>query len=113
MNRTHISTVPTPDLRGPILIGIGLTTVLAAQIWTTIPLASAMAVIGLGATFTLRERQQHELVLQFNLLVYAAIVSFTIGAQFYPRANFVTLLDAAAAFVILLFTLTTKASGRR
>ncbi len=113
MNHTQISTDSTPDLRGPILIGIGIATVLAAQAWTTNPLASAMAVIGLGATFTLRERQQHELVVQFNLLIYAGIVSFTIGAQFYPRANFVTLLDAASAIAILLFASTTKASGRR
>jgi hypothetical protein len=101
MASTQFSTDSTPDLRGPILIGIGLATVLAAQLCATIPLASALAVIGLGATFTLFARQQHELVIQFNLLIYAAIVSFTIGSQFYPGANFVVLIDAAAALVIL------------
>ncbi|MDZ4658184.1 MAG: hypothetical protein SH868_11460 [Bythopirellula sp.] len=113
MHHTDNPTLVKPDLRGPILIGIGLTTVLAAQAWATIPLAAAMAVIGLGATFTLRKRQQHELVIQFNLLIYAAIVSFTIGAQFHAHANFVTLSDAASAIAILLFATTSMASGQR
>lgn len=113
MSRARISTVVAPDHRGTICIGVGLAVVLAAQIWSAIPLATAIAVIGLGATLTLAERRQRQLLLHLNLLIYTALVSLAIAAQLHARVNVATLCDAASAVALLLFALKSTIIPRR
>ncbi len=70
--------------RGPVLIGIGLTVILAAQIWPLVPIAAALALIGWGATLSLLENlnvYRREYLAVLNLVVYVLLVGLAIGAQ--------------------------------
>lgn len=94
------------EKRGPLLIGLGLILVLAAQIVPGIPLATGIALIGLGATHTLIERRQHEMVLVANLCVYLSLAILAIGAQFHAALNALSAIDAVLAAAILTRALT-------
>ena len=91
---------------GPTLIGLGLIVVLAAQMVPGIPLASGIAIIGLGATHTLMERRQHEMVLVANLCVYLSLAILAIGAQFHAPLSALSIIDAFLAAAILTRALT-------
>jgi hypothetical protein len=94
----HLSVAAAPS--GPLFIGIGLAVVLAAQLWPAVPIAAAIALIGLGATLTLADCRQHGLVLMLNFAIYAALVGLAIAAQWNLRNDAITLIDAIVAFVI-------------
>lgn len=82
---------------GQLAIGVGLAVVLAAQLWSGIPLAAAIALIGFGATLTLIEQRQHSLLLALNLALYGLIALLAIGAQFDIHLSILTSLDAVLA----------------
>ena len=90
--------------RGPLLIGLGLVIVLAAQFGSGVPIAGAIALIACGATCVLLagtvRHQRWRLV--GNLLVYAALVGLAMGAQLQLRSDALHLLDAAVAGALLL-----------
>jgi hypothetical protein len=89
------------DNRGPLLIGVGLAIVLAAPLWPAIPLAAAIALIGLGATLTLKQSRHHnELLLALNFAIYASITAVAIAAQMDLRTNLLTQCDAILAIIL-------------
>lgn len=92
----------TATHHGPLLIGLGLILVLAAQVIPGIPIATGVALIGLGATHTLVERRQHELALLANLFVYFSLAILAIGAQFHAYLGTLSVVDALLAIAILL-----------
>jgi hypothetical protein len=98
MIRTNTTTATH---HGPTLLGIGLTVVLAAQLFAGIPIAAAIALIGWGSMLALRERGMHELVLILNFTMYAAVVTLDIAAQFNLRYDVMALADAILALVVL------------
>lgn len=81
---------------GPSLIGIGLAVVLAAQAFPVIPIAAAIAFIGLGATQALSLRHQRELLLM-NALIYIPLVLLAVTAQWDARLDLLTIIDAIVA----------------
>jgi hypothetical protein len=91
----------TATHHGPTFIGIGLAVVLATQLISGIPIAAAIALIGMGSMLTLRERGMHELVLILNFAMYAGIVALAIAGQLNLRYEVVTLADAILALVVL------------
>lgn len=91
----------TTDNRGPLLIGSGLAIVLAAQLWPAIPLAAAIALIGLGATLTLK-RHHNELLLALNFAIYASLVALAITAQMDLHNNLLTQCDAILAIILIV-----------
>jgi hypothetical protein len=96
---------------GPTLVGVGLAVVLASQLFAGIPIAAAMALIGLGSMLTLRERHMHELVLVLNFAMYAGIVALAIAAQLNLHYDAVTLCDAILALAILHKAATAGGAG--
>lgn len=92
----------TTDNRGPLLIGVGLAVVLAAQLAVAIPIAAAIALIGLGATLTLSRLHHNELLLALNLAMYASLVAVAIPAQFDLRNNLFSLCDAILAIMLIV-----------
>jgi hypothetical protein len=92
---------------GPTLIGLGLIVVLAAQVVPGIPLATGIALIGLGATHSLLERRQHEIVLVTNLCVYLSLAILAIGAQFHAHTSVLNIIDALLDAAILIRAFTT------
>jgi hypothetical protein len=98
MPRTFVS---SSIHHGPTFIGIGLAVVLASQVFAAVPVAAAIALIGMGSMLTLRERHMHELVLIFNFAMYATLVAMTIAAQLNMHYDVVTLADAIVALVVL------------
>jgi hypothetical protein len=99
MPRSFASTAVTNH--GPMLIGVGLAVVLAAQLFVGIPIAAAMALIAWGSMLTLRERHMNEVVLVLNFAMYAGIVALGIAAQLNLRYDSVTLCDSVLALAIL------------
>ncbi len=93
------------DQRGPLLIGAGLTVVLAAQLFSEIPLAAAMALIGSGATLTLATEHRHALLLPLNLCVYVSLAALAVAAQFHARLNAWTIADAMLAATLIALTM--------
>ena len=97
--------------RGDVLIGVGMLIVLAAQFWASLPVVTAIALVGRGAIQTLRSRprtsRQDSLIL-LNLSVYGTLVCLAIVAQSNAvlqtssGASFGMLLDHAAAIVLLV-----------
>jgi hypothetical protein len=110
MPRSFVSSTATHH--GPTLIGVGLSLVLAAQVFGGIPVAAAIALIGWGSMLTLRERHMHELVLILNFAMYAGIVALAISAQLNLRYDVVTLCDAILALIILHKAATTGGALR-
>lgn len=86
---------------GPTFIGVGLVVVLAAHLFSGIPIAAAIAIIGWGSMLTLRERYMYEVVLVLNFAMYTGIVALAIAAQLDLRYDVVTLCDAILALAIL------------
>jgi hypothetical protein len=87
------------DNHGPLSIGAGLAIVLASQLWPTIPLAAAIALIGLGATLTLN-RQNNAFLSVFNAAVYASLVALAITSQESLHNNLSTRCDAILAIIL-------------
>jgi len=98
---------------GPLLIGFGLVIVLAAQIFPAIPIASAMMLIGWGATLILGSGSlRSQLLLVINLLIYATLICFAISAQSHAalngpsrRIDLLLWADHGAALLLLLLTI--------
>ena len=89
---------------GSALIGVGLVIVLAAQFSVSMPVATAMALIGWGALLTVHA-EALELV---NLVIYGVLVSFTIASQTHAAQNsasgqlsLLTTADHVAAVLLL------------
>jgi hypothetical protein len=100
--------------RGPLLIGVGLAIVSAAQFVGGVPVAAAMALVGWGVLLTVRT----EALALANLLVYGVLVSFTIASQTHAaqqsvlgRLSVLTAADHVAA-ILLLVALTLAAVQR-
>ena len=106
MPRLNVFALAKSDQFGPLLIGFGLIVVLAAQIVPGIPLATGVALIGLGATHVLMERRQHEIVLVANLCVYLSLAILAVGAQFHAHLSALSVIDAGLAAAILTRALT-------
>ncbi len=98
--------------RGDVLIGVGMLIVFAAQFWASLPVVTAIALVGRGAVQTLRSlprtSRQDSLIL-LNLSVYGTLVCLAIVAQSNAvlqtsttRASLGMLLDHAAAIVLLV-----------
>jgi|GEM_PF-4486718 len=98
--------------RGHVFIGIGLLVIVAAQFWTTVPVVTAIALIGRGTLLTLqgcpRTRRQDSLIV-LNLAIYSTLVGLAIASQSNavlqtPNASvsLSMLLDHASAIVLLL-----------
>lgn len=97
---------------GPLIIGAGLVVVLAAQIWTGVPIAAAIALVGCGATCVLQKAatvgpenslRHQRWRLCGSLLVYAALVGLAIGAELHLRLDPIFLADALLAILVLLY----------
>ena len=97
--------------RGPALIGLGLLVIVAAPLWTALPVVTAIALIGRGAVLTLqsspRTTRQDSLIV-VNLAVYSTLVGLAIVAQSNAVLHVATepvslamLLDHASAIVVL------------
>jgi hypothetical protein len=98
MPRSFVSSIATHH--GPTLIGIGLAVVLAAQLFSCIPIAAAMALIGWGSILVLKDRHQHEVLLALNLVTYLSIVALAMLAEFDSCKDLLFLIDIflASAF---------------
>jgi hypothetical protein len=101
MPRAFFSESITADCGGPLLIGTGLTIVLSAQLWPVIPIAAAIALIGLGATQTLH-RQNNALLSALNAAIYASLVALAICAQIDLRRDALTQCDAILAIILIV-----------
>jgi len=93
--------------RGPMLIGAGLAIVFAAQLWPVVPIATAIMLIGCGATLTLlsRSRTGDGLLAWVNLVSYSLLVCLAIVGQadaVQGRVELPLLADHAAAAILLL-----------
>ncbi len=98
--------------RGHLLIGVGMTLILAAQFWTYIPVVAAIALVGRGAVQTLQSRprtNRQDSLIVLNLSIYSMLVCVAIVAQSNAvmqdaatRVSLSMLLDHAAAIVLLL-----------
>ncbi len=90
--------------RGPLLIAAGLAIVLGAQIWPGLPIASAIMLIGCGATTTVQARS--ELLHLMSLATYAMLGCLVVAAQTHAANRVGGLLVAdhltAAALLVLL-----------
>ena len=105
MPRALSSESITADNRGQLLIGSGLAIVLAAQLWPSIPLAAAIAVIGWGATLTLNRHHHNEPLLALNLVVYFSLAGLAILAELSFRSDLLVLIDVSLALVLSLSSL--------
>ena len=73
---------------GPSLIGLGLSVVLAAHVWSSVPIAAAIMLIGYGATVSSLGRiGNQELLGLLNLTVYATLGCLTVAAQTHTALN--------------------------
>ena len=102
MLRAFLSKPIATHNHGPLLIGTGLAIVLAAQFLPAIPLATAIALIGIGATLTLERNHHGELLLALNFVIYAALVALAITAQMNLRDTPLTQCDAVIAVVLTI-----------
>lgn len=98
---------------GLLLIGIGLGLVLTSQLFSVIPLAAAMMLIGWGATQILATGDRSQLLLFTNLAVYATLGCFAIAAQSHtaihgPTGQISLLLWADHGIAVLLLIATAK-----
>ncbi len=98
---------------GPLIIGVGLVVILAAQLWPGIPIAAPIALIGYGATYVLQKAATQDRAnsprhqrwrLCGSLLIYAALVGLAIGAELHLRLDAVFFVDALLAILVLLHT---------
>ena len=105
MPRAFSSESISADNRGPLLIGVGLAVVLAAQLWPVLPLAAAIAMIGWGATLTLKRHHHNELLLALNLVVYSSLTGLAILAELSLRSDLLVLVDESLALVLGLSSL--------
>jgi hypothetical protein len=79
--RTTPSTSSTPI--APLCIGAGISILLAQIVWTTMPVATAFALIALGATVTttrICKSQSSRICFAAQLLVYSSLYLLVIGA---------------------------------
>ncbi len=106
MPRPNVSALATPDQFGPLLIGVGLIVVLVTQLVPGIPLATGIALVGLGATQTLSTCRQHELLLGLNQATYVALVALAIAAELHAQITAAVIIDAFLATAILARALT-------
>ena len=83
-------------------MGAGLAVVLAAQLWVTIPIAAAIALIGLGATCTLIANRHGGLLLALNYAVYVSLVALALAAEINLRYDVLTMGDAALAITLIV-----------
>jgi hypothetical protein len=90
----------------PMLIGIGLVTLLTASHWPTAPVVTAMAIIALGSTDVLIARFRKSVaalqILVLHGMTYVLLYSLFIGARLHvpttapmPVVNNLTMLDLA------------------
>jgi hypothetical protein len=66
-----------------VLIGVGLTIVLMQFIWATIPIATAVALVALGATITtvrISRNTYSPLIVSVHLFVYASLYLLIVAA---------------------------------
>jgi len=98
--------------QGYVLIGVGMLIIFAAQFWASLPVVTAIALVGRGAIQTLRSRprtgRQDSLIL-LNLSAYGTFVCLAIVAQSNAvlqtsasRVSLGMLLDHATAIVLLI-----------
>lgn len=98
--------------QGYVLIGVGMLIIFAAQYWASLPVVTAIALVGRGAIQTLRSRprtgRQDSLIL-LNLSAYGTFVCLAIVAQSnavlqtsVSRVSLGMLLDHATAIVLLI-----------
>ena len=111
-----MSSIATPAVahRGVLLIGVGLAVVLLAQVWPVVPIATALMVVGSGATLTLLARQGTGAgwLAWLNLAVYAMLGCFAIGAQAHAavtgptgptgQVGLLLMIDHTAAALLLV-----------
>lgn len=97
--------------RGHALIALGVFIILAAQLWSSLPVVAAIALIGRGAVLTLQQQprtsRQDSLVV-ISLSIYGTLVCLAIVAQsnavlqHASRVSLLMLLDHALAIVLSL-----------
>lgn len=97
MPRSFVSSAATNH--GPTLIGVGLAVILAAHLFSGIPLATAISLVGLGSMLTLKVRQQYELLIALNLAFYLSLVALAMLAEFDSRKDIFLLIDISLASV--------------
>lgn len=68
------------ERRGPLLMAVGVSWVLLAQIFQSLPVASAIAMVGYGATMVVATGTLRSLALP-NCFVYGLLGSLAIAAQ--------------------------------
>lgn len=103
----------TTHNRGPVLIGAGLALVLASQLAPAIPLAAAIALVGLGATSALVRHRQSELLVAINFAVYGALVALAISAQMNLGNNVLIQCDAIVAIILIVVAIPRSALAGR
>lgn len=102
--------LPESRQRGPALICAGLAIVLVAQMWPRVPIASAIMLIGCGATVVVCTRLgRTELVALMNLTVYALLGCLVVATQIQAalsgpagRVGVLLVVDHLAAFLLLI-----------
>ncbi len=91
---------------------MGLGVVLVAQLCTVVPIATAMMLVGCGATQILATgSRRSQRLTAVNLMVYAALVCFAIAAQTHTaisgpasRVGLLLWLDHSVAVLLLAAT---------
>jgi|tagenome__1003787_1003787.scaffolds.fasta_scaffold20869862_2 hypothetical protein len=92
----------------PVLIGIGLLTLLIAAYWPGVPVVTAIAIIALGSTDVLAARLRNSMaalpILVLHGMTYLLLYSLFICARLHmptaalvPRVNHVLIVDLAAS----------------
>jgi len=98
--------------RAYVPIGVGMLIIFAAQFWASLPVVTAIALVGRGAIQTLRSRlrtSRQDSLIVLNLSVYGTLICLAIVAQSNvvmqmsaERVSLAMLLDHAAAIVLLV-----------
>ena len=96
--------------RAPALIFCGLAVVLWSQVWPVVPIASAVVLIGWGATLAVLNRAgRQEWLALTNLAVYLSLTCLTVVAQTNAaltgpagRVETLVLIDHLAAVALLV-----------
>jgi hypothetical protein len=96
-----------------MLIGVGLAIVLAQLIWTTMPIATAVSLIALGATMTtmrIGRITSSPWIVAVHLFVYACLYLFLVGATCdlasrgsYAGLALVQLVDLGASVGVMAY----------
>lgn len=98
---------------GPAWILLGLCILLSAEIWSTAPVATGMAIVALGTTVAMLERMRRSSarmpVMLVHLAIYGNLYALFVGATLHAanersgaRLGIFTLLDIVVSVVPML-----------